>query len=62
MSKPIVLHPVVDLFPPMTEPEFQELKESIREHGLKTVITFWRGQLIDGRHRVRAMQEFAYKR
>lgn len=57
MSKEIILHPVCEIFPKMSETEFQELKESIREHGLKTVITFWRGQLIDGRHRARALEE-----
>jgi ParB-like chromosome segregation protein Spo0J len=53
----IKIHPACDLFPPMPEEDFQELKANIAEHGVRDFVTFWKGQLVDGRHRVRAMQE-----
>ncbi len=45
------------MIPLMSEEEFQELKANIAEHGVRDFVTFWKGQLVDGRHRVRAMQE-----
>jgi ParB-like chromosome segregation protein Spo0J len=53
----IKIHPACDLFPPMSEEDYQELKADIAANGVQESVTFWRGQLIDGRHRVRAMQE-----
>ena len=53
----IKIHPACDLFPAMSEDDFQELKANIAEHGVRDFVTFWKGQLVDGRHRVRAMQE-----
>jgi ParB-like chromosome segregation protein Spo0J len=53
----IKIHPACDLFPSMSEEDFQELKANIAEHGVRDFVTFWQGQLVDGRHRVRAMQE-----
>jgi ParB-like chromosome segregation protein Spo0J len=41
----------------MTEAEFLGLKEDIREHGQREDIVVWQGQLIDGRHRLRACRE-----
>jgi len=51
------IHPAAELFPPMTEAEFLGLKEDIREHGQREAIVVWQGQLIDGRHRLRACRE-----
>ena len=51
------IHPAAELFPPMTEAEFLGLKEDIREHGQREDIVVWQGQLIDGRHRLRACRE-----
>lgn len=41
----------------MSEGEFAKLKEDIRVNGLRSPIVFWRGQLIDGRHRIQACEE-----
>jgi len=41
----------------MSEGEFAKLKEDIRINGLRSPIVFWRGQLIDGRHRIQACEE-----
>jgi hypothetical protein len=51
------IHPAAELFPPMTEAEFLGLKQDIREHGQREDIVVWQGQLIDGRHRLRACRE-----
>jgi N6-adenosine-specific RNA methylase IME4 len=50
-------HPVVNLFPPMTEEEYQALKADIEANGLHEPCRLWRGQLVDGRHRLRACRE-----
>lgn len=52
-----VFHPAANLFPEMRADEYQALKEDIRKNGLRSPIVFWRGQLIDGRHRIRACEE-----
>lgn len=51
------IHPVVELFPPMKEDQFQELKEDIRKNGQLENIVVWKGLLVDGRHRLRACEE-----
>ena len=56
-SNDLKIHPAAELFPPMTEPEFLGLKEDIREHGQREAIVVWKGDLIDGRHRLRACRE-----
>lgn len=53
----VVIHPLAALFPEMSEAEFQRLKDDIDRNGLREPITYWRNQLIDGRHRLRACQE-----
>lgn len=45
------------IFPPMSAEEYQGLKESIRAFGMIDEITLWRGQVIDGLHRLRACLE-----
>ena len=55
MSYP--LHPVVEIFPVMDELTFANLTEDIRVNGQHEPILLWRGQVIDGRHRLRACEE-----
>ena len=50
-------HPVADLFPPMSEQEYQELKASIQEQGQLQPIIVDGEELLDGRHRLRACDE-----
>lgn len=48
-------HPVADLFPMMTEQEFDGLVSDIREHGLQEPVWLHQdGRIIDGRNRYRA--------
>lgn len=51
------VHPVAELFPLMSEDEYQGLKEDINENGQREDIVVWKGQLIDGRNRLRACNE-----
>ena len=55
MSYP--LHPAVEIFPVMDELSFANLAEDIRVNGQHEPILLWRGQVIDGRHRLRACNE-----
>ena len=45
------------LFPEMSQQEFPRLVASIRQEGLRDPITVWRGEVIDGRHRLSACAE-----
>jgi ParB-like chromosome segregation protein Spo0J len=53
----VKIHPAAELFPPMTDAEFQEFKKDIAANGLREPIVFWKGQLLDGRHRLQACEE-----
>jgi len=59
-TPPAVLddHPVVALFPLMPEngPEFGQLTEDLRAHGLPQPIVQHEGLIVDGRNRYRACQ------
>lgn len=50
-------HPAANLFPRMSAADYQELKSDIEKNGLQTPLTFWKGQLVDGRHRLQACEE-----
>lgn len=52
-----VIHPAADLFPMMSEEDFQALKADIKAHGQRDCLMLWKGQLIDGRNRLRACSE-----
>lgn len=47
-------HPVCLLFPPMSEPDLQELADDIKAHGQLNDILRWDGQIWDGRSRFEA--------
>lgn len=51
------IHPAANIFPMMTEAEYQGLREDIREHGQKDWACTLDGKLLDGRNRYRACQE-----
>lgn len=49
------IHPIAEVFPMLDEDAFQQLCSDIAEHGLQRQIVTWRGELIDGRNRMRAL-------
>ncbi|KWF28397.1 S-adenosylmethionine-binding protein [Burkholderia cenocepacia] len=51
------IHAAANLFPAMTDAEFEEFKEDIRRNGQQVPILVQKGQLVDGRHRYRACCE-----
>ena len=51
------IHPAAELFPMMSEKEFQLMKEDIRLHGQNDDVLVWNGMLLDGRNRLRACTE-----
>lgn len=50
-------HPLSRYFPMLPEEEFEELKASIRDHGLREAITLLDGKILDGRNRYKACLE-----
>ena len=50
-------HPVIQLIPTMDRGRYAELYLDIKAHGQKVPCLLWRGQLIDGRHRLKACRE-----
>jgi ParB-like chromosome segregation protein Spo0J len=61
-SEQIRIHPAANIFPMMSPAEYAGLLENIREDGVHTVLQFrgdsWeQAELIDGRNRLKALQE-----
>jgi ParB-like nuclease domain len=54
----LTIHPLAARFPEMPAKDFDELKESIRRHGLfEPIVHNDDGQILDGRHRYKALME-----
>jgi hypothetical protein len=51
------IHPAATLFPMMSDSEYEGLKQDIAENGQRESIVVWCNQIIDGRNRLRAMEE-----
>jgi ParB/Sulfiredoxin domain len=54
-------HPAANLFPPMTDQEFDDLVADIKAHGLNEPITIDEGMILDGRHRALACDKIGIK-
>ncbi len=50
-------HPATDIFPMIDDEAYQELLADIREKGQLEDIVLYKGQVLDGRHRLRACRE-----
>lgn len=48
----VTLHPITDDYADYTESELAGLREDLRKHGLRVPVVIWRGEVVDGRHRV----------
>lgn len=51
----IPFHPLANLFPLIEGPEFEALCDDIDRNGLQQPVLIWRGSIIDGRNRYRAL-------
>ena len=51
MSTHHKLHPLCSIFPPMSDEEFERLRDDIATHGQRQPILLFDGQILDGRHR-----------
>jgi hypothetical protein len=51
------IHELAKLTPTMTEVQYNALKASIEEHGQQVPVITYRGKVIDGRHRCKALRE-----
>jgi len=50
-------HSLAEKLPPMSDDEFSKFVEDIRTNGLRVPITTYQGQVLDGRHRYRALKQ-----
>jgi hypothetical protein len=62
MSKPemicdYVIHPAASVFPLLEGDRFQSLVDSIAEHGVQNKIVSYKGEVLDGRNRLRAVMK-----
>lgn len=57
MSKDYRVHPLAQLFPPMSREEYIELRDDIKQHGLREPLVLLDGKILDGRHRAKACRE-----
>lgn len=52
-----VIHPAASVFPLLEGDRFQSLVDSIAEHGLQNPIVSYKGEVLDGRNRLRAVMK-----
>lgn len=52
----------LNVHPPLSAPEFAQLVNSIRKHGLIDPIRVWQGEIISGENRWRACKKLGWKR
>jgi hypothetical protein len=57
LMRKLKIHALCAVFPPMRTKEFEALKDDIRRNGVRQPVITLDGQVIDGRHRVRACEE-----
>jgi hypothetical protein len=55
--KKLKIHPAADMLPHMSETEFEDLKDDIEKNGLQAPIVLYQDQLLDGRHRLDALEQ-----
>lgn len=51
------IHPIAEVFPRMSNAEFEALVEDIDTYGVREPVWTWNKQVIDGRHRVLACEQ-----
>ncbi len=53
------IHPAANLFPLMGDQDYEALRDDIKAQGLEHPIMLYRGEVLDGRNRLRACRELA---
>jgi hypothetical protein len=53
----LVAHPIANIFPRMSNAEFDDLVEDIKEKGLQEHIWLYEGKILDGRNRYQACKD-----
>jgi len=53
----MTIHQFAKAIPEMTPEEYAELKKDIKEHGQKVPLIIFQGEVLDGRHRARILEE-----
>ncbi len=64
MTKPpdsLIEHKLASMHPLYTDEQFKALKADISEKGQKVAVILYRGKLVDGRHRLKAIKELNMK-
>lgn len=61
MSTAYPIHPFAQIFPQMTGEEWDAFLADVHEHGVRQPIVLYEGKVLDGRHRLQAVQEIAEK-
>lgn len=51
------IHPAANMLPMMDDDTFQAFRDDVATNGMQEPIVIWRGQLVDGRNRLKAMKE-----
>lgn len=51
------VHPAADAFPMMNTEQYEGLRDDIAERGQQEAIVYWKGELVDGRNRLKACRE-----
>jgi hypothetical protein len=54
---PIPFHPMADIFPLLEGEQFEQLVADIKENGLREKMDTYRGKIVDGRNRYRALRQ-----
>jgi N6-adenosine-specific RNA methylase IME4 len=52
----VIIHPAAELFPRLADVELEALAADVRANGLRLPIVTYRGQVLDGRNRLRACE------
>lgn len=57
----IKTHAIAEALPEMSSEEFESLVKDIEEHGLREPIVIYEGSVLDGRHRMRAIEQLGWE-
>ena len=59
-SPELEYHPFAEVFPEMTQSEFETLRDDIKKNELHEKVILYKGKIADGRHRYKALREIGW--